>query len=741
MSLDTVLKIGKALRESEEHLKHFKYVKPCPPDTDKEAILRLNIPVKEDFSFDWDNVSAITNENEIRNLYYLTFKTSDSDSSIKYLYGDIFYSQYTSISKSGRISIKEGGNYWLTKKSFELCSKDYNQWKTEQEIKYLTKFLKETSNGLLNQNTEKIKKEFIKWKRKKEKYKPIKLLYSNYDILIDLFEKCINYDEIPFISNFRKSFNDQKENFEKVLANVTALKTYYNSKRGKNLLDFINSNELLNHHIKNILDSKKISDIKKFLRKDNIDELSETDKNNLLKIKEGKILLHFDFNGKQWYENKAFKLTKEKIYSNFFENKNNSEFLPSATLYKTLCSGRDKNDRQFPDFLHKNKSKTFSKDDVENLFYGIKYSTQACMTLGRYKKRDIKIIVLPKGAHLKSDDYLLFQQNYNENTISLANSIPNENDEEDAFLPFVDFVSVDKTEETYFDVIFTETGGNTEKDLVEISGIRQSFFKETRRRIADKKREVKRECLSNYKFGIGYSFRKILGNYQPKEDKKGSISFKQEVNPRYQSHLTKVLPKIYTNQYYKDMVLLPAFIEKIEYTTRHGKSLFYELKYDLEFLLKIQNTKTDKFMELVESNSFKIGALLGSLAKNFSGKNTPINSFEKNYVGNLSRRIGTLEDFVKLKNDIEEKLIMHERSQFTFSISYELSQLLKEFKGRYDKDACAFGFFDSYFKPIKKQTLFEKLEKVIGQNTDSDSNKEMLNELKSVIEKYNETKQ
>ncbi len=30
MSLDTVLKIGKALRSSKDNLKYFKYVAPCP---------------------------------------------------------------------------------------------------------------------------------------------------------------------------------------------------------------------------------------------------------------------------------------------------------------------------------------------------------------------------------------------------------------------------------------------------------------------------------------------------------------------------------------------------------------------------------------------------------------------------------------------------------------------------------------------------------------------------------------
>ncbi len=79
-----------------------------------------------------------------------------------------------------------------------------------------------------------------------------------------------------------------------------------------------------------------------------------------------------------------------------------------------------------------------------------------------------------------------------------------------------------------------------------------------------------------------------------------------------------------------------------------------------------------------------------------------INSFEKNYVGNLSRRVSTLYDFIKLKNEIEQKLIMHDKAKFTFQSSYTLAQKIKEFNSKYDKDKCVFGFLESYFKPKSK---------------------------------------
>ena len=103
--LETVLRIGKAFRESPTGLKHHRYVKPCPQDTDKRKILRLSLPVNKDFSFDFDGIKETTDENIIRDkLFYPTFKTSDADGLVKYIFGDIYYS----LSKG-----KEGGYYRL----------------------------------------------------------------------------------------------------------------------------------------------------------------------------------------------------------------------------------------------------------------------------------------------------------------------------------------------------------------------------------------------------------------------------------------------------------------------------------------------------------------------------------------------------------------------------------------------------------------------------------------------------
>ncbi|MEG1555631.1 MAG: hypothetical protein RR356_02775, partial [Bacteroidales bacterium] len=89
MSLDTVLQIGKVLRQSKDNLKYFKYVEPCPRDSKGNYPLCISIPIKDDFSINWE-ACKLTPQNEYDKLYYLKFKTSESDGSVKYIYGDIY---------------------------------------------------------------------------------------------------------------------------------------------------------------------------------------------------------------------------------------------------------------------------------------------------------------------------------------------------------------------------------------------------------------------------------------------------------------------------------------------------------------------------------------------------------------------------------------------------------------------------------------------------------------------------
>ncbi|MEW6731606.1 MAG: hypothetical protein AB1489_09795, partial [Acidobacteriota bacterium] len=89
--LETLLHIGKTLRNA-GRIKHHRYIKPAPLKNKKIKITYLSLPVRNDFHFDFNGIREIEDEDFIRHkLYYLMFKTSDADSLVKYIFGDIYY--------------------------------------------------------------------------------------------------------------------------------------------------------------------------------------------------------------------------------------------------------------------------------------------------------------------------------------------------------------------------------------------------------------------------------------------------------------------------------------------------------------------------------------------------------------------------------------------------------------------------------------------------------------------------
>lgn len=652
MSLDTVLQIGNALRNSRNSLQHFKYVMRPKNKKGENISLCISIPVKNDFSFSWDELSLVP-ENEKDNLFYLKFKTSDSDGFVKYIFGDIFYEKTCQVSKNGEIKTGEGGYYRLS-------------------------------------NPEHSNKAFQK---------------SSFGRGESDFEDIVKLNPESSLLKFRNSLEGDIHILETILSNVSAVEAYFDEKVSMNFTDYILDSSVRTEYAKRaIFDKAGKSTLKKIGIESSIDDLSDSQLQKLLLLDAGEIFIHFNFpDGNHWYDYKTeLSDITQKMLADFVDP-SSFGFTFKKTLYKTLCSGDSKNDIQFPAFQMKNKhkSKAFSDSQVQDLFYAIEYTSRGRLILGT----DIKIIVLPRGENLTTEDYEFFQNNRDEVNLKSRNQEQSV-DEEPAF----DFVSGEVKENIIsFDVIFCKKGGTTspDVDLLEVSGLEKSKIRATRDRITsirDKVSQKRREFLKTTKelfpLKLEYSFKNILGSPQA-DSKSGKIIIKS--NPKYKSHILKILPLIYTDSYHRDDVILPAFIQNIEFTIRAGDNKYNLLKFDLEFLLKIQNNQKDKFMEITNSGSYQIGLLLGSMAKNFAGVNSPIKSFEKNYVGNLTRRISSLEDFIKLKNDIEQKLIMHDKTNFTRQISYELSQKIKDFDGLYDREECAFGFFESYFKPLPKK--------------------------------------
>ena len=651
MSLETVLHIGRELRKSKDNLRHFKAVEPCPTLKDGSFPICFNIPVKDDFSFDWSNISIVP-ENKREQLYYLKYKSSGNDSGVKYVFGDIFFQKTASIDNKGEVKSENGGYFKL------------NDFFHSQPF--------QRKNSI---------------ERGTEDYTKISLLLSS---LKSEFDK------------FHDSILDNYLNIESILGHGAAVEQYILENGSKNLIEFIsNINKLKESTIQFVYNSTSKTVLKKLGLKDN-ELFDEALKEKLYLFNNTSIFLHFEFeNGKSWYElNDIFKAIKIKMLSDFADKTENGLVL-TKTLYKTLCSGDNSNDIQFPKFTNKNKhkAKSFTDDSLEDLFYAVDFASK-----GRFiKGTDIKRIVLPMGKELQAEDYINFLQNKDEGQISLKN----ENIEE----PLFSFLAEKNPSITSFDLIFCKKGagaGTPHTDLIEISGIEKSKLQMTMSRIREISSVIMKERKNYLKtnkdlfdFRIENSFQNILGTPQYDEKTK-KVSIK--VNPKYESHLLKVLILIYTDTYTSDAMLLPAFIQNVEYSVRSGDEKFTFLQFDLKFLYKIQNIKNDKFTDMINSQSYQIGLLLGSLSKNLT---LEINSFEKNYVGTLLRRIGNLPDFIKMKNDVEQKLIMHDKTKYTFQVSYDLAQRVKEFDGFYDKEECAFGFFESYFKPIEKKAKQE----------------------------------
>ena len=438
--------------------------------------------------------------------------------------------------------------------------------------------------------------------------------------------------------------------------------------------------------------------------------------------------IHFDFGGLAWYELPEWNLF-ELGMNKFCFNQGADFWEPRTFLFKTLSVGSG----TLPGFdLGATKqARTFeSLDEVTSLFYALKSSKRACLRVG-----DIKVIVLPRGDNLEARQIERFfektglaaeetdeDQLETENEANAPKTPAKSKDElpSNGFDPTFGMLSGDEKSEAnllQFDFIFSRDGGTKpDVDLIEVSGLERSKLYDVAKRVRAYSRETERERDEFFQ-AIAASFAAKSKDKSPSDEDAAKlvkakrppifltraflniVGDQTTAKKKYQSHLLKVLPQIYTATYFDDPVLLPAFIEKIEFNIRNGEGLgFNLLKWDFIFLSRIQNTVSDRLMDIQKSPSYQVGALLGQLARGLRSK---INSFDKNYAGLISRRISNLPDVVRLHVEINQKLIMHDRTGLSFKVSPQLTGALKNFEGKYNKDECAFGFFESYFAPYE----------------------------------------
>jgi hypothetical protein len=408
---------------------------------------------------------------------------------------------------------------------------------------------------------------------------------------------------------------------------------------------------------------------------------------------EKSVVLHFDFIGKSWFEIEGIiHKIDENIVSDFVISTDKSDkFILEKYLYKTLGGAT-------PGFTDesKYKNKVFSKEEIINLMYAV----------GVYQKpliriNNVGIIALPHSEKLNAEHIVdFFSRNNNKDEI-LEEELKEENikanlnevleqDSDDLFTELI----INNLEDTVkFDIVFSsipKSPAGVFSDLIELANIEKSSLVQIHKKIREIAISISKEANAKFpnakkpfRYYLKNSFLKIVGD-DTKEKKK------------FQFHLLKILPQIYTDTYFQDPVLLPLFIEKVEHNIRQNGQGFTTLKYDFYFLMKVQ--KNNNLMKITETQSYLLGRNLGKMAQPFSGQSSPIKSFEKSYVGNLSRRIATINDLVKFSNFINEKLVIHEKLYNKVKNAYmELTEILKNFDEKYSKNNCALGFFESYY--------------------------------------------
>ena len=669
MSLDTVLKIGNILRNSKEKMSFSNAVASCPKDNKGCWPFCLCLPVDKNFNIIFDRASIIP-ENKRNSLFYLTYKTSNSDSVCRYIYGDIYYSVKGTLSKNGSINKpKEDGYYRLGE------SQNKNSF------------------NIGNDKCEKI--------------------CSSSDI---------SSEEIKGFQQIRTGFAKEKTLIERILKYAPAIIRYFEKENVSSFKEYIENED----NLKDICCTINKENNKKELKKSSEAKGDE----ELLLLNTASIFLHFSYedgNGdeKSWYDfSNTFELVTQKMLKEYVAETNGGLVL-NKNLWHTICSGDKKNDIQFPNFAWENRYKTrgFTESDIEDLFYGVTYAKKGKMISGS----EYKLIVLPFGKNLKADDLKLFIEKKNESSIILSNEYSDD---------LISSALGSSSTFTSFDFIFVKNGGTKpDTDLIEISNITRSTLNRVDLRNKSIAHQVYSERNNEIKVDMSLSICKSLTNLLGDVQLDATGKVKITASKKYESHILKVLPLIYKENYYNDPYLLHSFVANVESATRIGGGSFWckILKYDLMFILSIQNNKQNKYMEITNSASFKLGFKIGKMAKPL-GK--AIGSFEKNYVGLLSRRVSTKEDCIRFVTDLCQKLVMHD-SVWSVMSSEVFDDLANISESEYDKDELSFGFLDGYFKyePTDKKKDFQKrLEKIIKDYSDDEDLKESVSKLNLIVE-------
>jgi len=455
---------------------------------------------------------------------------------------------------------------------------------------------------------------------------------------------------------------------------------------------------------------------------------------------EKSVYINFRFgnNHKHWYEMASeFDVLNTKLLNQFVEKVPEHGFVLTKSLYKTLAAGK----MCAPQFTNESAYKSWffpNLEEVSDLLYAVDFSQKALI-----RKGDIKIVVLPRSemngaTRLSAQDIEQFFSGLRslrriagkEQTLSedrQPDSDANEDDEPELTEAYERAQEIETISQ--FDFIFSKASASASSpdiDMIELCGVAKSRLGEMHQQLEGIRRNLNTERTQRFidknfvlkkppsPLRILNSFNNVLGEVG-REKKK------------FSSHLLKVLPQIYCGTYVQDDLLLPAFIETTERKIREGSPNYDFLRFDYLFLRDLQDVnagrrlrawKDKEMLTQVDQASYNIGQLLGKMARPLRAK---INSFEKEYIGHLSRRVGQQQDIIAFHNFMAEKLILHDCDYPNLkAASRNLATLLLDFPTSYNREFCVIGFFESYFEPVPKKTGDGNKDESGTTNTEDD---------------------
>ncbi len=727
MSLNTVLHIGHELnpenkkKRSSKWIQNFRFV--SSPE-DLSNTLCFSVDVDKNFNIDWSSLIEIEEKNKT-GLCYFVNKTSNNDTMTApiYLFGDIFYSNSNGKEDNDRFKIFDKNNSMkLLKDSLKESNKQKNPLWYFTENKDEFESLRDIVLG----------------------EKDLSGNLSPFNPLILFWRQVIKEKEnIEFLLKFAPVINCRMTDFTRESGKIEdEYKLYVFEKRENiNQAKKVIKNWLTNYN-KDQKGKNKIEDNAKL----DYSKLPEETKSSFLECFNHSVFLHFKFHGdkKNWYEQEeCCKIIYGDLIKKIAQKQEDNRYVLTKNVYSTVCTGDEKNDIQFPSFEVNKQYNSFYLNGESELF-DLLYADGI---LKRYRKTiqgtNIRILILPrsiKGDEIPTEKLeSFFYDNETEQSLFSTDMFDCFDNNEGEEQPIV------------FDFVFVDIGGRTDNYLLEVSGLQKSIMK----RIEEKHQECSRKISDNaeeifgeqrYTIDIEKAMTCLIGIADNNED--GTIFFSNQIKkdgkrvpyPIYQSHMLKVVSRICQERYYSDALLLPSMVKQTEYCIRNHKSSFlgdqysykltqcyYRLKYSLQYMLEIQNNKNNKYMEMINSECYLLGKKLGNIAKPLGRK---INSFQKNYVGMLTRRASSKNDCITLVNDIIEKIVMHE---CTYQIGL-CGALLEDFTKMqsFDKELFALGFFEGYFKYTVNDSVdkfIERAERLLADFAE----KEEVQEASSVI--------